>query len=154
MYFVIRLKTKRIKKQNKILFKYSNKILFKYSNPKRTKKMLIVYHLHVYKYICIACESGKYGCNCSHDCNGSYGLNCYFICDCLEDQYCHPALGCINVTTTSPVTTQSTSNTGLYIFIYIYIWCMRGSRRGVGGVRTPPGICKAYYRRYNWKWKN
>nr|XP_022345125.1 uncharacterized protein LOC111137773 isoform X1 [Crassostrea virginica] len=60
---------------------------------------------------CEPCESGKYGCNCSHDCNGSYGLNCYFICDCLGDQYCHPVLGCINVTTTSPVTTQSTSNT-------------------------------------------
>lgn len=98
--------------------------------------MLSVYHppVYLYKYICIACESGKYGCNCSHDCNGSYGLNCYFICDCLGNQYCHPALGCINVTTTSPVTTQSTSNTGLYkqrlksihciIYIYMLYTCI------------------------------
>ncbi|XP_065935503.1 uncharacterized protein [Magallana gigas] len=72
---------------------------------------------------CEPCESGSYGCNCSEPCPyGTYGQGCYHVCDCSDEQFCDPVVGCTNNTTTdittatvltqsSRVTLSSSSNT-------------------------------------------
>ncbi|XP_078338918.1 uncharacterized protein LOC144627032 [Crassostrea virginica] len=54
------------------------------------------------KQRCEPCESGRFGCNGSENCPvNSYGPGCYTLCDCPEDEYCDPVVGCMNTTTTS-----------------------------------------------------
>eukprot|EP00105_Crassostrea_gigas_P005795 XP_011419508.1 PREDICTED: protein draper isoform X1 [Crassostrea gigas] len=70
---------------------------------------------------CEPCESGSYGCNCSEPCPyGTYGQGCYHVCDCSDEQFCDPVVGCTNNSRTvditpdtysSVVTLSSSSNT-------------------------------------------
>ncbi|XP_052714703.1 uncharacterized protein LOC128187996 [Crassostrea angulata] len=67
---------------------------------------------------CEPCESGSYGCNCSEPCPyGTYGQGCYHVCDCSDEQFCDPVVGCTNnsrtvdnTTTYITTVTLSTSN--------------------------------------------
>ena len=50
----------------------------------------------------VACDSGRYGCNCSESCpDNTYGPGCYTTCDCPEGVSCDPIVGCGNGTHTS-----------------------------------------------------
>ncbi|XP_078338859.1 uncharacterized protein LOC144617786 [Crassostrea virginica] len=63
---------------------------------------------------CEPCESGRYGCNCSENCpNNTYGPGCYTFCDCPEDEFCDPMVGCMNTTTTTH-TSQKTTDRATY----------------------------------------
>nr|XP_022331772.1 multiple epidermal growth factor-like domains protein 6 [Crassostrea virginica] len=66
------------------------------------------------KQKCEPCESGRYGCNCSENCpNNTYGPGCYTFCDCPEDEFCDPMVGCMNTTTTTHTTRAETTQQGL-----------------------------------------
>nr|XP_034302245.1 uncharacterized protein LOC117681505 [Crassostrea gigas] len=65
---------------------------------------------------CEPCESGSYGCNCSEPCPyGTYGQGCYHVCDCSDEQFCDPVVGCTNNSrtvdnTTTDITTVTLSS--------------------------------------------
>ncbi|XP_065935505.1 multiple epidermal growth factor-like domains protein 10 isoform X2 [Magallana gigas] len=69
---------------------------------------------------CELCESGSYGCNCSEPCPyGTYGQGCYHVCDCSDEQFCDPVVGCTNnsrtvdnTTTDITTATESTHSSG------------------------------------------
>nr|XP_034335805.1 uncharacterized protein LOC117692360 isoform X1 [Crassostrea gigas] len=57
---------------------------------------------------CEPCESGSYGCNCSEPCpDGRYGQGCYHVCDCSDEQFCDPVVGCTNNNTTTDIMTAT-----------------------------------------------
>uniref|UniRef100_A0A8W8K4C3 MEGF10_11 n=1 Tax=Magallana gigas TaxID=29159 RepID=A0A8W8K4C3_MAGGI len=64
-----------------------------------------------------SCESGSYGCYCSEQCPyGTYGQGCYHVCDCSNELFCDPVVGCTNNsmninTTTATESTHSSGNT-------------------------------------------
>ena len=59
-----------------------------------------------YSRVISACESGSYGCNCSEPCPyGTYGQGCYHVCDCSDEQFCDPVVGCTNNSRTTDITT-------------------------------------------------
>ncbi|XP_052714698.1 uncharacterized protein LOC128187990 [Crassostrea angulata] len=61
---------------------------------------------------CEPCESGSYGCNCSEPCPyGTYGQGCYHVCDCSDEQFCDPLVGCTNNSRTTDITTGKVEST-------------------------------------------